>query len=306
MAAGGFCAPGTQCHHSPQLAGRYTEPTPAACRWVREYVSALRRLRALPIGAWAGRMVSRCTVGRHQPERNSPACRYSICLFTPLWCLYTTHNDTHSIYISCIYLPAGLAQPLWITLKVGDNAIPGNYTAKAKVTDVATGAPIADLTIGLTVWPFSVTAQVHHGPRTAHGPRPRLYSIPVQHTIYIISIVHACTPCISHQHSTPVAAATETRRCCGSGSQLRSFGDAAEFAEGYLDRWYPANASSRTDPAVALLGDAQTAFDKAMCEHRMPPNTWTSWRDADGLRMLADPKRCASKYFAVYNLAPPS
>jgi hypothetical protein len=146
-----------------------------------------------------------------------------------------------------IPLAAGFAQPLWVTVGVGESAMSGTSTANTvTVTDADTGEILAEVAVNLTVWDFSIAAQ------------------------------------------------------------LRGFGEAAEFAEGYLDVWYPANASSRSDPAVALLPQAAGAFDKTMCEYRMPPNTWTAWRDAAGLRMLADPAQCGSKYFVVYNLAPPS
>ena len=42
-------------------------------------------------------------------------------------------------------LPAGLAQPLWITAEVGDAARPGNYTAAVRVRDAESGELIAEV-----------------------------------------------------------------------------------------------------------------------------------------------------------------
>ena len=66
---------------------------------------------------------------------------------------------------------------------------------------------------------------------------------------------------------------------------LRNFSDTAKFG-GYLSRFYPQNVRAQTDPAVPLVADAQAAFDRERCAHRMPANTWTASRDhasdADG------------------------
>jgi hypothetical protein len=134
-----------------------------------------------------------------------------------------------------IPLPAGLSQPLFITTEVGETAVAGNHTASVRVHDAESGEVIAEVSIVLTVWNISLTAE------------------------------------------------------------LRAFPEAAEFAEGYLDRYYPENISVRVDPAVALLPDAQAAYDREMCDHRMPPNTWTAARDGDGLKMLVDPAQCNEK-----------
>eukprot|EP01051_Picozoa_sp_SAG22_P023184 SAG22_NODE_5868_length_939_cov_1.189286_1_plen_300_part_10 len=152
-------------------------------------------------------------------------------------------DDSHR---PSVPLPAGRAQPLWITAQVRDTALPGNHTAMVRVHDVQSGELVAEVTVRLTVWNLSVTGQ------------------------------------------------------------LRAFPDVAEFGAGYLAKFYPANASVRTDPDVALLADAQVAFDAEMCAHRMPPNTWTASRDGAGLKMLADPAQCDEKYFVVFNIAPPS
>jgi hypothetical protein len=87
-------------------------------------------------------------------------------------------------------------------------------------------------------------------------------------------------------------------------AELGSFVDVVGFDDHSLSLLYPATARS-TSSSIALLANATTAFNKALCDHRMPPTMgitgsgWAAPTDEameaafmEHFTMLVDPARC--------------